>query len=68
MEAFVCIIIAICVIALFAVCLIAADFWNNRTTSRPGQIAHIKQEADETVARLDASYHQALRDMRRHRR
>ncbi|KQR82851.1 hypothetical protein ASF98_02290 [Arthrobacter sp. Leaf337] len=67
MEAFLCIIIAICVTALIAY-LVAADFWNNRMPSRQAQIARIKREADETVARLDASYHHALRAMRRHRR
>lgn len=67
MVAFLC-IITICAVALIAAYLVAVGLRSSRKPSRRGQMARIKQEADETVARLDASYHQALRDMRRHRR
>ncbi|NYE95162.1 putative membrane protein [Psychromicrobium silvestre] len=57
-----------CVVAIFAAYLVVADFWSDRTPSHQDQMTRIKQEADATVHRLDASYRQALRDMRRHRR
>ncbi|WP_026555697.1 hypothetical protein [Arthrobacter sp. 35W] len=56
------------VAAIFAAYMVVADFWNDRTPSHRDQMTRIKQEADETVARLDVSYRQALREMRRHRR